>query len=152
MFAPKNILVPTDFSKYADTILRTAVDIATTYDSNIYLLHAIDNTISRKSIDYGISYEEIKQIEENSINAATEKLKKQTAAITKTDKVKIIPYTKIGDPAEVILKEQKAKKIDLIIIASHGRSGIVRYLMGSVATKVAKSSKGPVLLVKPHMK
>ena len=147
MFAPKNILVPTDFSKYANTVLKIAVDIANTYDANIYFLHAVDNTISRKSLDYGIRYEEIKQIEENSVNASTEKLKQQSANI-KNDKIKIINVTRNGDPAEVILKEQKARKIDLIVIASHGKSGIVRYLMGSVATKVTKSAKCPVMLVK----
>lgn len=146
MFAPKNILVPTDFSKYSDSALNVAVDMAEKYDANIYLIHAVDNTITRKSIDYGIRYEEIKQIEENSVNASAEKLKKQSA--NKNDKVKIIHITKIGDPAEVILKEQKAKKIDLIVIASHGRSGILRYLMGSVATKVTKSAKCPVMLVR----
>jgi len=148
MFAPKNILVPTDFSKYSDASLNIAADMAATYDANIYLLHAIDNTITRKSIDYGISYEEIKQLEENSVNASSEKLKKLSANIMKNDKIKIIHIIKIGDPAEVILKEQKAKKIDLIVISSHGRSGIVRYLMGSVATKVTKSAKCPVMLVK----
>ena len=147
MFAPKNILVPTDFSKHSNTALNIAVDMAVKYDANIYLLHAVDNTISRKSIDYGIRYEEIKQIEENSINGSSEKLKKLTASI-KNNKIKIIHVTKIGDPAEVILREQKAKKIDLIVISSHGRSGIVRYLMGSVATKVTKSAKCPVMLVK----
>jgi universal stress protein A len=147
MFAPKNILIPTDFSKYSNVALNVAVDMAVKYDANIYLLHAVDNTISRKSIDYGIRYEEIKQIEENSINASAEKLKKLTANI-KNNKIKIIHVTKIGDPAEVILKEQKAKKIDLIVISSHGRSGIVRYLLGSVATKVTKSAKCPVMLVK----
>ncbi|KUG23210.1 universal stress protein family [hydrocarbon metagenome] len=148
MFTPKNILVPTDFSKYSDAALKIAVDMAVTYDANIYLIHAIDNIISRKSIDYGISYEEIKQIEENSINASGEKLAKQAAAIIKNGNIKVVQVTKIGDPAEVILKEQKARKVDLIVIASHGKSGIVRYLMGSVATKVAKSAKCPVMLVK----
>ena len=150
MFAPKNILVPTDFSKHSDAALNIAADIAATYDANIYFLHAVDNTITRKSIDYGISYEEIKQLEENSVNASAEKLKKQSANI-KNDRIKIINVTKIGDPAEVILKEQKAKKIDLIVIPSHGRSGIVRYLLGSVATKVTKSAKCPVMLVRGIM-
>jgi len=148
MFAPKNILVPTDFSKYSDAALKLAADMAATYDANIYFLHAVDNTITRKSIDYGISYEEIKQLEESSINASTEKLKKISSHIIKNEKIKVIHVTKIGDPAEVILKEQKTRKIDLIVISSHGRSGIVRYLMGSVATKVTKSAKCPVMLVK----
>jgi nucleotide-binding universal stress UspA family protein len=41
MFAPKNILVPTDFSKYSDAALKKAVDIAAQYDSKIYLLHVM---------------------------------------------------------------------------------------------------------------
>jgi len=148
MFAPKNILVPTDFSKYSDAALKIAVDIAAMHGSNIYLLHAIDDQMQR-SIDYRISYEDIKQIEKNSIIASKEQLKKQAAAIIKNKKVKVIMDVENGDPTEVIMKEQKAKKIDLIVIASHGRSGIARYLMGSVATKVAKSAKCPVVLVKP---
>jgi len=148
MFAPKNILVPTDFSKYSDAALKIAVDIAAMHGSNIYLLHAIDDQMQR-SIDYRISYEDIKQIEKNSIIASKEQLKKQAVAIIKNKKVKVIMDVENGDPTEVIMKEQKAKKIDLIVIASHGRSGIARDLMGSVATKVAKSAKSPVVLVKP---
>jgi len=148
MFVTKNILVPKDFSKYSDAALKMAIDIATTHDASIYLLHAIDDQM-QQSVDYRISYEDVKQIEKNSIIASKEKLKKQADDIVKRKKVKIILDVKSGDPAEVILKEQKAKKIDLIVIASHGRSGIVRYLIGSVATKVAKSATCPVMLVKP---
>ncbi|KQC08040.1 MAG: hypothetical protein APR62_05510 [Smithella sp. SDB] len=148
MFTPKNILVPTDFSKYSDAALKMAIDIAITHNANIYLLHAIDDQMHR-AVDYRISYEDIKQIEKDSIIASKERLRKQADDVVKSKKVKIILDVKNGDPAEVILKEQKAKKMDLIVIASHGRPGIVKYLMGSVATKVAKSATCPVMLVKP---
>ena len=104
MFAPKNILVPTDFSKYSDAALKIAVDIAAMHGSNIYLLHAIDDQMQR-SIDYRISYEDIKQIEKNSIIASKEQLKKQAAAIIKNKKVKVIMDVENGDPTEVIMKE-----------------------------------------------
>ena len=138
MFAPKNILVPTDFSKYSDAALKKAVDIATQHDTKIYLLHVIDEQIHQCAVDYCLSYEVVKQLEKESLKASKDKLKKEADAIVKN-----------GVPSEVILSEQKAKKIDLIVIASHGKTGLLKQLMGSVADKVVKGAKCPVIVVKP---
>lgn len=149
MFAPKNILVPTDFSKFADAALKKAVDIATQYDTKIYLLHVIDEQIKQCAVDYCLSYEVVKQLEKESVKASRDKLRKEAEAIIKEKKIKVIFDVKNGVPSEVILSEQKAKKIDLIVIASHGKTGILKQLMGSVAGKVVKGSKCPVMVVKP---
>jgi nucleotide-binding universal stress UspA family protein len=149
MFAPKNILVPTDFSKFSDAALKKAVEIATQYDSKIYLLHVVDEQISQCAVDYCIDYAVFKQIENNSIKASRDKLKKEAEAIIKTKKIKVIFDVKNGVPSEVVLSEQKAKKIDLVVIASHGKTGLLKQLMGSVADKVVQGSKCPVMVVKP---
>jgi universal stress protein A len=149
MFAPKNILVPTDFSKFADAALKKAVDIATQSDTKIYLLHVIDEQIQLCAVDYCLSQELVKQLEKESIKASRDKLQKEASAIIKAKKIKVIFDVKNGVPSEVILSEQKAKKIDLIVIASHGKTGILKQLMGSVADKVVKGSKCPVMVVKP---
>ena len=149
MFAPKNILVPTDFSKFADAALKKAVDIATQYDTKIYLLHVIDEQIKQCAVDYCLSYEVVKQLEKESVKASTDKLQKEAEAIIKAKKIKVIFDVKNGVPSEVILSEQKAKKIDLIVIASHGKTGLLKQLMGSVADKVVKGAKCPVIVVKP---
>jgi nucleotide-binding universal stress UspA family protein len=149
MFAPKNILVPTDFSKFADAALKKAVDIATQFDTKIYLLHVIDEQIQQCAVDYCLSHELVKQLEKESVKASRDKLQKEAEAIIKAKKVKVIFDVKNGVPSEVILSEQKAKKIDLIVIASHGKTGILKQLMGSVADKVVKGSKCPVMVVKP---
>jgi len=149
MFAPKSILVPTDFSKYSDAALKKAIDIATQHGSKIYLLHVIDEHIQQCAVDYCLSYEVIKQLEKESLKASKDKLKKEAAAIIKDKKIEVIFDVKNGVPSEVILSEEKAKKIDLIVIASHGKSGILKQLMGSVAGKVIKGSKHPVVVVKP---
>ena len=148
MFAPKNILVPTDFSKFADAALKTAVDLATQYDTKIYLLHVIDGQIQQCAGDYCLDYEVVKQLEKQSVKASRDKLKKEADAIIKTKKIKVIFDVKNGVPSEVILSEQKAKKIDLIVIASHGKTGILKRLIGSVADKVVQGSKCPVMVVK----
>ena len=151
MFAPKNILVPTDFSKYSDAALKKAVDIASQYDSKISLLHvmAMSEQIQQCAIDYCLSSEVVKQLEKETVKASNDRLKKEVAAIVKSKKIKIAFDIKKGTPAEVILREQKAKKIDLIVIASHGKTGILKQLMGSVADKVVKGAKCPVIVVKP---
>jgi nucleotide-binding universal stress UspA family protein len=149
MLAPKNILVPTDFSKFADAALKKAVEIATPSETKIYLLHVIDEHIQQCAVDYCLSPELMKQLEKESVKASKDKLKQEATAIIKAKKVNVIFDVKKGVPAEVILSEQKAKKIDLIVIASHGKTGILKQLMGSVADKVVKGSKCPVMVVKP---
>lgn len=149
MFAPKNILVPTDFSKYSDVALDKAVDIATQYKAKIYLLHVITEHIRRCVADYCLDLQLVKQLEKQSIKGAKDKLKTVADAIAKEKGVAISIVIKEGVPQEVILSEQKAKKIDLIVIASHGKTGILKHLIGSVADKVVKGSKCPVIVVKP---
>ena len=150
MFTPKNILVPTDFSTYADAALKKAVDIAVQYNAKIYLLHVIDEKIQQCVADYCIDYSVLKQLEADSVKTSQEKLKKEADAIAETKQVEIEFDVKTGIPAEVILSEQQEKGIDLIVIASHGRTGILSVLMGSVADRVVKGSKCPVIVVKPE--
>ncbi|MCK9363071.1 MAG: universal stress protein [Syntrophales bacterium] len=149
MFAPKNILVPTDFSKYSSAALDKAVDIATQYKANIYLLHVITEQIKRCMANYCLDLQLVKQLEKQSIKGAKDKLKREADTIAKERGVEISIVVREGVPQEVILNEQKAKKIDLIVIASHGETGILKNLMGSVADKVVKGSKCPVIVVKP---
>lgn len=75
-------------------------------------------------------------------------MQKQIKKVAKLKDVEIISDVIKGTPYEAILKEQQAKKIDLIVIASHGRTGIMGHLIGSVAEKVARGAKCPVILVK----
>jgi nucleotide-binding universal stress UspA family protein len=149
MFAPKNILVPTDFSKYSDASLQKAVDIAVKYEAKIYLLHVITQHVQQCAVDYCLTAQLVNQLEKESIKGAEDKLKKEANALAKKTGIKISFDIKSGIPQEVILSEQKAKKIDLIVIASHGKTGILKQLIGSVADKVVKGAKCPVIVVKP---
>ncbi len=149
MFAPKNILVPTDFSKYSDAALKRAVEIAEQHGSRIYLLHVIAEHVQQCAADYCLSTEVVKQLEKGSLKASKDKLKKEVDAIVKAKKINVVFDVKTGNPSEIILSEQKAKKIDLIVIASHGKTGVLKQLMGSVSSKVLKGAKCAVMLIKP---
>lgn len=147
MFAPKKILVPTDFSKFSDEALKQAYDIAKQYKAKLYLLHVID-VIQTCAVDYCFDQQTITMLEKKSIKSSEDMMQKQIKKVAKLKDVEIISDVIKGTPYEAILKEQQAKKIDLIVIASHGRTGIMGHLIGSVAEKVARGAKCPVILVK----
>jgi universal stress protein A len=149
MFAPKKILVPTDFSVYADKALKQAIDIAKQNKSKIYLLHVIDDGFKNCASDYCIDESTLEKIHKDSIKSAMEKLQQESKKVMDTvSGLEIICEAKRGIPYEKILKEQEDKGIDLIVIATHGKTGILENLLGGVVDKVIKRAKCQVLLIR----
>jgi universal stress protein A len=147
MFAPKAILVPTDFSEYSDRAIKQAVDIAEQNNAKIYLLHVVDR-LQQCAIDYCIPVETMMKVQSDSEKEASRKMQDEAKKITQIKKMDVTFDVKSGVPFEEILKEQQERKADLIVIASHGRTGIIKSLIGSVADKVMREAKCPVLLVR----
>lgn len=146
MFSPKTILVPTDFSEYSDKALQEAIDIAKKYNAKITLLHVIELVI-HCTVDYCLDPQTITQVENESILASKKMIQDQMNKFAEAKAVEIIADIRKGAPYEEILKAQEEKMIDLIVIASHGQTGVMRFFVGSVAEKVLRHSKGSVLLV-----
>jgi universal stress protein A len=147
MFAPKSILVPTDFSEYSDRAIKQALDIAEQNNAKIYLLHVVDR-LQQCAIDYCIPVETMMKVQSDSEKEASRKMQDEARKITQAKKIDVTFDVKSGVPFEEILKEQQERKADLIVIASHGRTGIIKSLIGSVAEKVMREAKCPVLLVR----
>jgi universal stress protein A len=147
MFAPKAILVPTDFSEYSDRAIKQAVDIAEQNNAKIYLLHVVDR-LQQCAIDYCIPIETMMKVQSDSEKEASRKMQDEAKKITQAKKIDVTFDVTSGVPFEEILKEQQERKADLIVIASHGRTGIIKSLIGSVAEKVMREAKCPVLLVR----
>ncbi len=148
MFSPKNILVPTDFSESSDRALKQALDMAEQFHSRIYLLHVITESLQRCGEDYCLDESIIKEWETASLKTARERLQKEGEKLAASRKVDIVCDVKRGYPSETILREQEEKGIDLIVISSRGRTGLMNFLLGSVARKVLRGAKCQVLLVK----
>ena len=74
MFEPKNILVPTDFSEFSDKALSVASDLAKRFHSKIFLLHVVDSLPQQCADQYCIDLSLLKQLEEDSIRGAKEKI------------------------------------------------------------------------------
>jgi universal stress protein A len=149
MFAPKKILVPTDFSVYADKALKQAIEIAKQSKAKIFLFHVIDDGFQQCSVDYCMDEGVVQQYYKDSLKNAKDKLHKEAKKITdKHSTLKIAYDTKRGIPYEEIIKEQEEKGIDLIVIAAHGKTGILKNLLGGVVDKVVNRAKCQVLLVR----
>jgi universal stress protein A len=147
MFAPKQILVPTDFSTFSDKALKEAIDIAKQHGSTIHLLHVI-SIVQQCAIDYCMTSEIMVELEKQTAETAQKKIKEEIDKLPESKTVTIIPEVKKGTPYEEILKDQTEKNIDLIVIASHGTTGLLHHFMGGVAERVSKGARCPVLLLR----
>ena len=147
MFAPQLIIVPTDFSDYSDKAIRIAAEIAEGASSKLHLLHVVDK-LQQCVMDYCMLVEEMQKIESGSMKEASKKMQEEVRKIIQSRKIEVTCNVKAGVPYEGILDEQKEKKADLIVIASHGRTGIMKTLIGSVAERVARGATCPVMVVR----
>lgn len=150
MFKVKNILLPTDFSKISLTAAEYAVELTTEYKAKLHILNVLEKTppiLAIRSLD--LSREKIIE----SIDAdAKAQLESCIKKVKKLGNVEIVPVIRKGIDYEEIIKYSKEKKIDIIVIATHGRTGILHTLLGSVAEKVIRYSKIPVLVTTPPSK
>jgi nucleotide-binding universal stress UspA family protein len=143
MNSPKIILVPTDFSVAAETALDHALALAAKLGAKVFLLHAYalpvigfpDGTlIPSAAIASGI------------INRAEKELA-DCVAKRRESGVEIVPLLKQADPREAILATAHDLSADLVVMGTHGRRGIARALIGSVAEAIVRVSPVPVLTV-----
>ena len=150
MFKIKNILLPTDFSNISLTAAEYALELANEYNAKLHVLNVLEKTppiLAIRSLD--LSREKITQ----SIDADAQlRLDECVKKIKKIRNAEIVPAIRKGIDFEEILKYSTENKIDVIVIATHGRTGILHTLLGSVAEKVIRYSKIPVLVTTPPAK
>jgi nucleotide-binding universal stress UspA family protein len=148
MLMPTKILVPTDFSEPSNRALEQALDMAKQYNAKVFLLNVLHRETHRTAMDFTIPEEMLEQFNNAALAWAQQSLQKQLDSFPQAREVEVASNVRHGIAYEEILKEAKEQKADLIVIASLGRSGIAKYLIGSVARNVLKGSKCPVLLTK----
>jgi nucleotide-binding universal stress UspA family protein len=148
MLKPTKILVPTDFSPDSDKALKQALDIAKQNNAKVFLLHVIGKHIQQSVDVYSIDYRVVQDMENQIKNSAIEKMEKQLARFPQTQEIETASTIRNGVAYEEILKEQEEKNIDLIVLASLGRTGLSKYLLGNVARIILKEAKCHVLLTK----
>ena len=137
----KHILVPTDFTAAATSALELSVQMARVFDAKLTLLHVWELAIY-PYMDFVLNSTLITEVEEaatKSLAKALESLRKEWPAARSK--------LKTGLPWQGILEATDELGVDLVIMGTHGRQGLSRITLGSVAEKVVRLSKVPVLTV-----
>lgn len=138
-----HILVPTDGSDHADRAADHAVLLAEAFDATVHLLTVVDIEAAGGPFSAGgVDDAYVEQRTADDRKALTE----QKAALGETVRVETKVVT--GTPAEGILDYVRETEIDLVVMGTHGRSGLRRYLTGSVAERVLRLSPVPVVTVR----
>jgi nucleotide-binding universal stress UspA family protein len=146
MPAFKKILFPIDFSECSEKVFPKAIQMAETFDAKLYLLFVV------RDISYLTTIDVSRDLLMNTVAEVARAGEKQMEAFCDKYLRDFSNYeTKVvfGSPAEEILKYADDQGIDLIIMGTHGRKGLERTLMGSVADHVIKHAAVPVLTTNP---
>jgi len=144
----KKILCPVDFSEFTDEILVYAVNIANRFNSELHLIHVIPNLNYFTPYESFLTPENLVAIERN----IEGEVGKDFDKITKKLNLPFKRIVKTGVTFVEIIDYIKQQEIDLVVMGTHGRSGIEHILIGSVAEKVVRKSPCPVLTVRPRGK
>jgi nucleotide-binding universal stress UspA family protein len=145
MFKVSRILCPTDFSEASMAALPYAIELASAYKATLFFIHVVP-VLPRPAID--VNYHFAVPEYESALHADAES---QLSKIVSTWVPKPVRTNKVfahGSAAEEILRAVEDHHIDLIVIATHGHSGWRHLLFGSVAEKVVRQSKVPVLTIR----
>ena len=139
----QSILVPVDFSHSSDAALQFASSLAAESNAQLKIVHVSEDTPAYFAAYGGFAYtEDLSEKIEKENQELLNKIRPIGAGIDYAHH-----YLR-GNPSEQILKFAEQEKVDLIVIGSHGRTGISRLLLGSVAEEVVRRAACPVLTVK----
>jgi len=151
MYTIKKILIPTDFSEYSAAAVDYAQALAAKLQAELHLLYVSPSKTKASSDEASAHATGMGQIREEGTagddfpHAAMRKF-----VAEHFDEFTYVEEAVVqGEPEVEILAYAKKHGIDLIIMATHGRTGLAHMLMGSIAEKIVRTSPVPVLTVKP---
>jgi nucleotide-binding universal stress UspA family protein len=144
----RRILVPLDGSKLAECVLPHAEALANLSKATVELVQVVEPVELPTRGGLALSVDDLKQIESHSKNGAVSYLGAITERLKKAG-IKARSKVLSGKTADSLIDHIHEGNFDLIIMATHGRSGISRWIWGSVADKILHSSSIPVLIVRP---
>ncbi len=135
----KRIVYATDFSPLSEVALQYATALARDTGATLLITHVEEDPLAYGAGEGFVAIPEW----------TTETIRKRLEAVVPPDEnVEYEHRLLLGDPAEMIVQLAEQEKADLIVMGTHGRSGLSRLLMGSVAEAVVRQAPCPVLTVK----
>ena len=145
MKAFKRIILATDLSPASEPALKEAIGLAKENGAQLLIAHAYQppSVVGAQSISAGV-YEEWDQTIRAEVKGRLQKLVENAAK----EGVKAEPLVLTGAPYEAIAEAARSNDADLVVLGTHGRKGVSRFFLGSVAARVISTAPCPVMTVR----
>jgi universal stress protein A len=143
----RRILHPSDFSKASATAFTKAVELAKANRADLVLLHVLGPPLPLMAGDGYVSPQVYEDLDKSARAYASTQL---TSLVAKAEKagVRAKPVLRDGIAHEQILRAARSPRADLIVIGTHGRTGLAKLFLGSVAGRVVSTAACPVMTVR----
>jgi nucleotide-binding universal stress UspA family protein len=150
MFDVKRVLVPVDFSGCSISALRYAARLAEHFGAAVEILH-----VYRPPDEFfpAISIKEADGTRRTAHQFARKEAQRELGELVRREVTsrgaQAVPVVACGDPTEEVVIRARSGRYDLVIMGTHGRTGLAHWLLGSVAESVLRRSACPVLTIRP---
>jgi nucleotide-binding universal stress UspA family protein len=151
----KKILAPTDLSSFSANGVRYACNLAKALGAEVIVAHGVStgefmsHATSLKITSSGAEGDDLLGKPAEHHKLLLRKFTEQQLPSAGAD-LNVQPIVEMGDPHTLIVNWARDKAVDLIVMSTHGRSGLSRMLLGSVTEKVLRSASCPVLAIPTH--
>jgi nucleotide-binding universal stress UspA family protein len=143
----RHILAPTDFSEYSKQAVASALEWAQKFGAKLTMLHVIELPPYPVEgyVPPSLSATFMDDLERQAITDLA-----QLVPEAESTGVEVARVVAVGSPYRKIIDMAEAEQVDLIVMATAGRTGFSRLVMGSIAERVVRSASCPVLTIRPH--
>lgn len=145
MKTPKKILIPIDMSTYSLVGVEYGQEIAGLFDAEVILLH-VEEHDRKERVKDPEKFQQRVQVRRKELLESIQRLLMNHNLVLRSLRIEV----RFGSAVREIMKAAEELKADLIVMSTHGRTGLRHVVIGSVAEKVVRFSKCPVLTVKPE--
>jgi nucleotide-binding universal stress UspA family protein len=142
----RHILAPTDYADYSKKVLSDALELARTFGAKLSLLHIVElSPYLGEFTPPTMGADLLSDLERQANDELARMLPEAQNA-----QIEVTRSVVIGSPFRKIIETAEAEHVDLIVMATHGRTGLSHLLIGSVTERVVRTAPCPVLTIRPR--
>jgi universal stress protein A len=143
----RRILIPIDFSPASDRALDYARALSEEFGAPLYLLHVIEDRLMTGPWPAEVYLGELPKLREDLVKEAERRMLATLQSLA-AEGIQATGEVLIGGPSHVIIEQANTVNADLIVMGTHGRTGITHLLIGSVAERVIRHAPCPVFVIR----
>jgi nucleotide-binding universal stress UspA family protein len=143
----RHILAPTDFSEYSKQAVVSALELAHKFGAKLTVLHVVE--LPPYPVEGYVPPAVNATFLDDLERQATQDLA-QLVPEAESSNVEVVRLVVVGSPYRTIIDTAESEQVDLIVMATAGRSGFSRLIMGSIAERVVRTATCPVLTIRPR--